>query len=485
MALLAAAPLLALVGLPPNTPTPPLPVKPPGLLLLLLLVLLPWRPYMLLLPCTDLVLPATTVDPRDPGCARTAAAAAAVGEPRALKPPLHPASRDAPVLAMLLLLLVPTAGAVLLLLPAPVLAAPLGEPASTGSRMCASSVEPVGDCGLPGPKIEPLLLPVDTLPGLGDPGPLLLLLPEAPARALLRARLLNPAAGDAAAAAVCMDRPTPLGLLLLLLAAPLPNRRSPEAVLAADHPADPVLAALAAPVPLPAPNAPDAVLLLPPTLYPAGPAWLLPALLPVVALLPPVARDAPGPLLPASRPAAVLLPLPALASARASTGLRWPFRSALTAAHSAVNLRPHQTWQQDNKQSRHRLHSLKIAPLPSGSRPTGSHAQRNQSPVQVFRRHCELRLSFLLQPVSSLKLRASCRHSRAAPKTHTQHTQKSIIHTQTCACTGALCTTAHLRLCLGFLGRAAAGKLLPFSCRQEPEQTLTTVTDPQPLRHAP
>jgi hypothetical protein len=120
-------------------------------------------------------------------------------------------------------------------------------------------------------------------------------------------------------------------------------------VLAANHPADPPeLAALAAPVPLPAPNAPDAVLLLllPPTLYPAGPAWLLPVLLPAVALLPPEARDVPGPLPPASRPAAVLLLpplLPALASARASTGFLRPLRSALTAAHSAVNLRHSQT----------------------------------------------------------------------------------------------------------------------------------------------
>lgn len=86
---------------------------------------------------------------------------------------------------------------------------------------------------------------------------------------------------------------------------------------------------------MPPGHAPDVLLLLP-RLYPdpADPAVLLPRVLPVLALVPllPLAPLAPA------RPTAVLLLLP-FASAKASMGLRRPLRSALTAAHSAVNLR--------------------------------------------------------------------------------------------------------------------------------------------------
>jgi hypothetical protein len=218
----AAPPLLPAAALLPNAPVPPLLCRPPGLLLMLVVLLLtlpPSRPNkLLLLVAAVLALLPVATEPRAPGCALLAAAAAADGDPKLPKPLVHPANRDAPIkAAVLLALLLPEpACAVLLPLPAP----GFGEPASTGSRMCASRVLPVGDCGLPGPNAEPpgglVLTAVGRLPGLGDPRlPLLVVV-----RAVARARLLKVVVAGFATTPARVDAPVPG--LLLLLAAPLP-----------------------------------------------------------------------------------------------------------------------------------------------------------------------------------------------------------------------------------------------------------------------
>jgi hypothetical protein len=194
----------------------------------LLLTLLPSRPNKLLLLVDPvLVLLPVATERRDPGCALLAAAAAvADGDPKLPKPLVHPAKREPaikaavlPALLLLLLLLPELPCDVLLPLPAP----DFNEPASTGSRMCASNVLPVGDCGLPGPRAEPpvglVLTAVDRLPGLGEPRLLLLLLVAS--RPVARARLLGVEVAGLAKTPARADAPVPPGLLLLL-AAPLP-----------------------------------------------------------------------------------------------------------------------------------------------------------------------------------------------------------------------------------------------------------------------
>lgn len=81
------------------------------------------------------------------------------------------------------------------------------------------------------PPAGPLLLLLlldDRLPGRGEPRLLLLLLlllpAEAPVRPVFRAKLLKVATADAVVTAVRIDPVLPG--LLLLLAAPLPNRLS-------------------------------------------------------------------------------------------------------------------------------------------------------------------------------------------------------------------------------------------------------------------
>lgn len=282
-----------------------------------------------------------------PGCSRlaaAAAAAAAVGDPAALlRPPaqvyLEPAIKPA---GMLLLLL--GAVAVLLLLLLPEVPA-FGDPANTGRRMCARNVDPVGDCGPPGAPVLPppwpallLLLPPTLLRAPGRGELMLPLLVAETARAAGRVRLLKPAAADVTATAVRTDMLVLAGLLLLvllLLGPPLPKRLSYAALLAADQADVPLAVLPTAALPVPPRDTPDVLLLLP-RLYPVpiDPTMLLPAGLLVLAL---VLLTPPAPLAPA-RPTVVLLLLLLLASAKASIGLRRPLRSALTAAHSAVNL---------------------------------------------------------------------------------------------------------------------------------------------------
>lgn len=100
-----------------------------------MLALLPSRPNILLL-IPDRVLLAVMLELRDPACALLAATAVAVGDPKLPSPAVQPASRDAPMIAAVLLLvltlLLPDAACAALLL-GPALG--LGEPASTGSRM--------------------------------------------------------------------------------------------------------------------------------------------------------------------------------------------------------------------------------------------------------------------------------------------------------------------------------------------------------------
>lgn len=234
--LLTADALLLLEAALPNAPEdwPALPDKAPGLLLLLLLLALlasPGRPNKLL----EVPMPAwmlLAAPDANPGCGRrAAAAAAAVGDPAALLPRLPPAQAylEAAIKpAGMLLLLEATAWLLLLMLPA---VAALGDPASTGRRIWASNVDPVGDCGPPEAPVLPppgpvllLLLPptLAEAPGLGEP--MLPLVADA-ARAAGRVRLLNPDAADATATAVRTDMPVLVGLLLLLLllGPPLPN----------------------------------------------------------------------------------------------------------------------------------------------------------------------------------------------------------------------------------------------------------------------